>query len=205
MNFMKYLIFFIFINVSSLAMNSRLNNLSIISKSNGIILQMELDELLKSNRINAWQANSGWFYLTIYELSGDSNQLKPDYIPSEIQKLQIIENQQSLQIGIKINQPIQYYDFIYNNENSSIIANLYYSTDYFAKIDKVIQKNHLDIHKDTRRNTNNWLYKSGVFITLLGYLNNQNKLNNNTSQLGIGILISTFLFDTLIRNYFTTQ
>ena len=181
-------------------MNNKMKTISIDSKSNGIILKMVLDTLLNSNRITAWQANSGWFYLTLYEVKGDSNQLKPLIIPKEIRKFQIIENKESLQIGIRINEPIQNYDFIYSKENSSIVANLHYSTEYFSKIDNLIQTNQSDIKIKT--NSNNWLYKTGIFLMILGLVDNEKINDNNISKIGIGIFISAFLFDIITEIYF---
>ena len=179
-------------------MDNNLNSITIDSKSNGIILKMELDTLLNSNRITAWQARSGWFYLTLYEVKGDSNQLEPEFIPNEIRKFQIIHNNESLQIGIRINEPIENYDFIYNKEKNSIMANLHYSTEYFSTIDNLKQTNQSNLKIISKKRSNSWIYKTGTLITLLGLTNNQETFTNNTSKIGIGILITIFLIDTFI-------
>tara|TARA_B100001250_G_scaffold402110_1_gene414806 strand:+ start:1573 stop:2130 length:558 start_codon:yes stop_codon:yes gene_type:complete len=183
-------------------MDNNINSITINSKSNGIILKMELDTLLNNNKITAWQSTSGWFYLTLYEVKGDSSKLIPKFIPKEIRKFQIIENKESLQIGIRINEPIENYDFIYNKEKKLIIANLHYSTEYFSMIDNLKQTNQSNLKVTSKNKSTNWLYKTGAFITLLGLVDSKEPFNNNTSKIGIGILITSFLIDTLIQNYF---
>ena len=110
-----------------MSMVSQIDSMVIESKSNGIILIMKLDTLQQTNQINAWQAKTGWFYLTIFNTKGDSVNIKPDTIPREIKELQIIDIKESTQIGIKINEPIEDYNFIYNDYDQSITANLFYS------------------------------------------------------------------------------
>ena len=47
-------------------MINEIKSLSIESKSNGIIVILNLDYLSPDNNVSAWQATSGWFYLTIF-------------------------------------------------------------------------------------------------------------------------------------------
>ena len=109
-----------------MSMVSKIDSMVIESKSNGIIIIMKLDTLQQTNQINAWQAKTGWFYLTIFNTKGDSANIKPDTIPREIKELQIIDIKESTQIGIKINEPIEDYNFIYNDYDQSITANLFF-------------------------------------------------------------------------------
>ena len=78
--------------------------------------------------------------LTIFNTKGDSANIKPDIIPREIKELQIIDIKESTQIGIKINEPIEDYNFIYNDYDQSITANLFYSIEYFVKQETKNQK-----------------------------------------------------------------
>ena len=181
-----------------MAINSEMKNITINPKSNGIILTMKLDTLLEQNKIFAWQANSGWFYLTLYETKGDSTKLLPETIPKEIRKFQIIENKESLQIGIRLNEPIQNYEFRYNKDNNTITSNLHYSIEYFSKIDNILKNQQPKLEKSPKRYISNWLYKTSLVITFLGLIDNPYTINN-TSKLGIGVFISALVLDIFIE------
>ncbi len=49
-----------------------LQAIEIDSKSNGIIVTVTMDSSLGKNDVTAWQANSGWFYITLYRAKGDT-------------------------------------------------------------------------------------------------------------------------------------
>ena len=126
-------------------MINEIKSLSIESKSNGIIVVLDLDYLSSDNNVSAWQATSGWFYLTIFGVRGDSNSIRINTIPSQIKNFQIVDNKESIQLSFQIQEPIHNYDFIYDTEKNTIISNLYYSTEYFSKIDDNKNNNQPDI------------------------------------------------------------
>ena len=68
--------------------NIVLESLEIEAKSNGILLILNMDSLPDKNNISAWQANSGWFYMTLYKVKGDTNKLKPRNLQKGILDLQ---------------------------------------------------------------------------------------------------------------------
>ena len=158
---------------------------------------MKLDTLQQTNQINAWQAKTGWFYLTIFNTKGDSANIKPDIIPREIQELQIIDIKESTQIGIKINEPIENYNFIYNDYDQSITANLFYSIEYFVKQETKNQKVKEINRNDRIPYRNNWLYKFGVFMMILGVANEPDSLENSYTKAGASLFFSAFIFSIL--------
>ena len=95
-------------------------------------MTLNLDYLSPDNNVSAWQATSGWFYLTIFGVQGDSNSIRINTIPSQIKNFQIVDNKESIQLSFQIQEPIHNYDFIYDTEKNTIISNLYYSTEYFS-------------------------------------------------------------------------
>jgi hypothetical protein len=182
-------------------MINEIKGLSIESKSNGIILIISMDNLSPKNSVNAWQATSGWFYLTIFAVKADSSNIKTDHIPAQIQNFQIIDNKGSVQISLKIKEPIHDYNFIYDLEKKVIISNLHYSTEYFAKIDDIKKINQPDIIKILEKKYSNWFYKTGLALTLLGLIDNPESINN-ASKIGIGILILTGLYDLTFKKFY---
>ena len=182
-------------------MSNEIKSLSIESKSNGIILIISMDHLLPENNVTAWQATSGWFYLTIFAVKGDSANIKINPIPTQIQNFQIIDNGGSVQISLQIKEPIHDYNFIYDSENNVIISNLHYSTEYFAKIDDIKKNNQQNIIKTSEKKYSNWFYKTGLALTILGLADNPDSMNN-TSKVGIGILILTRLYDITVKKFY---
>ena len=158
---------------------------------------MKLDTLEQKNQINAWQAKTGWFYLTVFNTKGDSAKIKPDIIPKEIKELQIIDIKESTQIGIKINEPIENYNFIYNDYDQSITANLFYSTEYFAKQETKNQKIKKVNRNDRIPYRNNWLYRFSIFMMVLGIANESGSLENSYTKTGAGLFFSAFIFSIL--------
>ena len=69
-----------------------LETLHLESKANGILLHMKMDTIPETKNITSWQANSGWFYITLYKVLGDSTSLIPENIPSSMLDFQIIPN-----------------------------------------------------------------------------------------------------------------
>ena len=72
------------------------------------------------SNITAWQASSGWFYITMYKVKGDSSSLMPRKLPPQVIDFQIIESDESIQLGIRIKQPIENHDLLL--EKKSIIV-----------------------------------------------------------------------------------
>ena len=140
-NFSKHIIPLLFCPVSLFSQTSQLEFITLESKANGIVVQLKMDTIPDINNITAWQANSGWFYITLYQVTGDSSALMPRKIPSDITDFQIIENDESLQLGIRLIKTIENHEFSSLEDENSIVASLHYSTEYLAQLDTVKKMN----------------------------------------------------------------
>ena len=49
-----------------------LESIELDSKSNGIIVTIDMDSTIDQENATAWQTNSGWFYITLYRAKGDT-------------------------------------------------------------------------------------------------------------------------------------
>ena len=71
-----------------------LETVNVDSKINGFIVNLQLDSLPDQKNLSAWQANTGWFYITLYECRLEQkNNLKPktnDEIISTMKQLREI-------------------------------------------------------------------------------------------------------------------
>ena len=195
--FFKHIILFTFYSSILYSQSNEMNSISIKSKSNGIVLQMNMDNLPDLSNVTAWQASSGWFYITMYKVKGDSTSLMPRRLPSEVIDFQIVESDESIQVGIRIKQPIENHDFLMVKKSNTMVASLHYSTEYLAQLDTVKRMNLGQQNKEIPQEIRNWLYITGTGLTVAGLiLDSDNKMNLQT-QSGLGILITTLLLDLI--------
>ena len=73
---------------SSFAEQTMLQNITLDVKQNGILIDMELDKSIDQKNIVVWQSNSDWFYITLYQVTGDSNRLSLTLLPQGIRTFQ---------------------------------------------------------------------------------------------------------------------
>ena len=97
-----YLSFHIFFLSMLYPKEINIESIEIDSKSNGIIVNVTMDSILRKNDLTAWQANSGWFYITLYKAKGDTLNLKSNGLPSEVIDYQLIQGDESFQIGLRL-------------------------------------------------------------------------------------------------------
>ena len=172
-----------------------LKNLDIDAKTNGLIVKLNLSEPITDNDISAWQAKSGGFYMTLYQIGHDSSYLSQVSLPDDVLDLEIIQNEKSIQIGLKMRQLIENYEFSYNKDENLLISSLHYSTRALSILDSNREFKRLDQTKGMHEGIKKWLTLTGTGLTLAGSL--ENKDMNSKSKIGIIILISTFIIDGL--------
>ena len=200
---MRYKLIHIIVFLYALLFSQKyqLNSVSAISKSNGIIISLNTNNLPDENNISGWQANSGWFYLTLYEASlNDTAELKK-IVDKDIIDLQIIDIDESLQIGLKVKKPIENYNFEFIEENNKIIASLHYSTEYFAKIEP---KNFSDFSQKKESISNGfktWLNFTGAGLLISGSLDKKEISRNTKSISGLMILTFNLILNIIIEDY----
>ena len=195
-NIRYYFILIIFLNSFAHSYNNRLESISIDSKINGIIITMKLDSILSLNNISAWQANSGWFYITLYKVMGDTLNLQNINLPDEILDFQLMQNNESFQLGLRLNNHADNYEFSYQNKNS-LVASMHYSTKYLSKIDLIKPPRRSIKRKGFNSGIKKWLYLSGAGISLAGTLSDNKTYSKLQTQVGITIIIGTYIIDRI--------
>ena len=174
-----------------------LETLHLESKANGILLHMKMDTIPDAQNITAWQANSGWFYITLYKVLGDSTSLIPENIPSSMLDFQIIPNDESLQLGLRLKEPIENYEFSPNHNSKTVLATLRYSTQHLAELDTIQKMKRTSSNEGIPDSIKKWLYLTGIGITSAGLMQSDDPGLNNQSIAGISLLLSTFLIDKI--------
>ena len=173
-----------------------LESLEIESKTNGILLTLKMDSIPDQKDISAWQANSGWFYITLYKVKGDTSRLLPDNLQRGILDLQFIQGDESFQIGLRLKRTVENYEFSMNTKHNRIIGSLHYSTEYLSQLDSMKRKEESQKISGLPDGIRKWLYLTGTGVTLAGTLQNNGEKQGKT---GVIMLLSTFLFDQIFK------
>lgn len=198
MKFLRYICIVLFGVILSIAFSNNifLESLEIESKTNGILLTLKMDSIPDQKDISAWQANSGWFYITLYKVKGDTSRLMPDNLQKGILDLQFIQGDESFQIGLRLKRTIENYEFSMNTKHNRIIGSLHYSTEYLSQLDSMKKKEESQKISGLPDGIRKWLYLTGTGVTLAGTLQNNGEKQVKT---GVIMLLSTFLFDQILK------
>ena len=177
--------------------NGQLEFLSLESKQNGILVHLKLNQTIEMETVTAWQANSGWFYLTLYQITGDSSNLMPSVMPSDIIEFQIIVENESTQLGLRLKEPIEHYDFFQDKTTNTMVVSLHYSSEYLAQLESI---QHLEKASQNRRmpgKLRSWLYFTGGGLIITGLVAEDDNMLNAQTQTGLGILFTTVVMDLI--------
>ena len=179
---------------------STLESINVNSKTNGILVSLKMDSLPDEKNLTGWQSKNDWFYITLYQCRMiKSNQLSKE-IHNNILNFEIVENEESLQLGIKSKEPIEQFNFSQNPNTNIITASLHFSTKLFAKENKdEIFVNHGE-NTGLLRGTRTWLNVSGIGLTLSGILKEEKISNNPQTITGLSIIVATFLLNIILKD-----
>ena len=191
-----YLSFHIFFLSMLFPKEINIESIEIDSKSNGIIVKITMDSILRKNDLTAWQANSGWFYITMYKAKGDTLNLKSNGLPSEVIDYQLIQGDESFQIGLRLRRNIDSHEFSFINKNTLNIP-LRYSTEYFSSLDSITKPHSQQLNAGIPNGIKKWLYLTGSGVAISGSAKGGRLSSDTQTQIGIAMILSTFIIDIL--------
>ena len=191
-----YLSFHIFFLSMLYPKEINIESIEIDSKSNGIIVNVTMDSILIENDLTAWQANSGWFYITLYKAKGDTLNLKSNGLPSEVIDYQLIQGDESFQIGLRLRRNIESHEFSFIDKNTLNIP-LRYSTEYFSSLDSVTKSHSQQLNAGIPNGIKKWLYLTGSGVAISGSAKGGRLSSDTQTQIGIAMILSTFIIDKL--------
>ena len=198
MTIVKY--WYLLLHIFSLSMlypkEINIESIEIESKSNGIILNVKMDSILRKNDLTAWQANSGWFYITLYKAKGDTMNLKNNGLPSEVIDYQLIQGDESFQIGLRLRRNIESHEFSFIDKNTLNIP-LRYSTEYFASLDSITKPHSQQLNAGIPNGIKKWLYLTGSGVAISGSTKEGRPSSDTQTQVGIAMILATFIIDIL--------
>ena len=191
-----YLSFHIFFLSMLYPKEINIESIEIDSKSNGIIVNVTMDSIIRKNDLTAWQANSGWFYITLYKAKGDTLNLKSNGIPSEVIDYQLIQGDESFQIGLRLRRNIESHEFSFIDKNTLNIP-LRYSTEYFSSLDSVTKPHSQQQNAGIPNGIKKWLYLTGSGVAISGSARGGPLSSDTQTQIGIAMILATFIIDIL--------
>ena len=191
-----YLSFHIFFLSMLYPKEINIESIEIDSKSNGIIVNVTMDSILRKNDLTAWQANSGWFYITLYKAKGDTLNLKSNGLPSEVIDYQLIQGDESFQIGLRLRRIIESHEFSFIDKNTLNIP-LRYSTEYFSSLDSVTKPHSQQLNAGIPDGIKKWLYLTGSGVAISGSAKGGRLSSDTQTQIGIAMILTTYIIDIL--------
>ena len=191
-----YLSFHIFFLSMLFPKEINIESIEIDSKSNGIIVNVKMDSILRKNDLTAWQANSGWFYITLYKAKGDTLSLKSDRFPREVIDYQLIQGDESFQIGLRLRRNIESHEFSFIDKNTLNIP-LRYSTEYFSSLDSITKPHSQQLNAGIPDGIKKWLYLTGSGVAISGSAKGGRLSSDTQTQIGIAMILTTYIIDIL--------
>jgi len=191
-----YLSFHIFFLSMLFPKEINIESIEIDSKSNGIIVNVKMDPIISTNDLTAWQANSGWFYITLYKAKGDTLSLKSDRFPREVIDYQLIQGDESFQIGLRLRRNIESHEFSFIDKNTLNIP-LRYSTEYFSSLDSITKPHSQQLNAGIPDGIKKWLYLTGSGVAISGSAKGGRLSSDTQTQIGIAMILTTYIIDIL--------
>jgi len=191
-----YLSFHIFFLSMLFPKEINIESIEIDSKSNGIIVNVKMDPIISTNDLTAWQANSGWFYITLYKAKGDTLNLKSNGLPSEVIDYQLIQGDESFQIGLRLRRNIESHEFSFIDKNTLNIP-LRYSTEYFSSLDSITKPHSQQLNAGIPDGIKKWLYLTGSGVAISGSAKGGRLSSDTQTQIGIAMILTTYIIDIL--------
>ena len=198
---LKFIFSYLLYHTFAFSEYSTLESINVNSKTNGILVSLKMDSLPNEKNLTGWQSKNDWFYITLYQCRIMKSKQILKEIDSNILDFEIIENEESLQLGIKSRESIEQFNFSLNPNTNTITTSLHFSTKFFANKNKdEVVVNH---NQDTglSRGTRTWLNISGIGLTLSGILKEEKVFNNPQTIVGVSIVVATFLLDLILKDF----
>ena len=122
---LKFIISYLFYHTFAFPEYYILESVSAKSKTNGILVYLKVDSLPNAENLTGWQSQNDWFYITLYQCRMIKSKQILKEIDSNILDFEMIENEESLQLGIKSRESIEQFNFSLNPNTNIITTSLH--------------------------------------------------------------------------------
>ena len=97
--------------------NNRITNIAIAPKKNGVSIQILSDSPIQPSQVAGWYNQSNdWYYITIHNAFGNKASLEKTKVNYPITDIEAIDIGESMQLGFKMSQPVEDFEFYHDNQ-----------------------------------------------------------------------------------------
>ena len=178
--------------------NNRIENIDISTKKNGVSIKILANFSIQPSQITGWynQSNS-WYYITIYNAFGDTVSLGKTKINYPITDIEAIKIGESIQLGFKMSQPVENFEFYHNNTQELLIALRFPLSNVLASMEE--DRPVVSMQTSQTNSVSKAFYLLGSSIIGLEILNSKSneswKVSIGLSVIFIGYLYEHFIVD----------
>ena len=193
---------------------SIITHLNIENKRNGAFVKIFTTSLVDPKHITGWNADDGWFYITVLGAIADSGRVVDSEIKYPVSQIQVFNADESAQIALKVNKTIENFEFYQSKSPPEILVSLRFPINDIADVLEQERKNMGSVESVTivggqietdrgvpipvqYKRIRASLYLTGASLTIAGAALQSNKSEKFSWEIpaGLAIIAGTFIYD----------
>ena len=203
MNPIKFYLILLFFAIQSFAADIKITDIKINSKKNGVFLTISSNQPLSRATVTGWYSENGWFYTTIMNARIDTNMVETIKTPSIVNKINLHNTSESVQISIKVPM-IEMHDFFDSDNPNELMLALRFPISSIENVlseAKSVHESNLDIQTAFNYNQiRNASLLVGASLAIAGIISSDEQETIRWEFItGVGLLIATYLYDRYIQ------
>ena len=176
-------------------------DLAISSKKNGVSIQLRSDKPIHSTQITGWyNTSSSWYYITIFEATGDTTRLESVKIEYPIREVEVMHVGESLQLGFRMAIPVEQFEFYHSNSPPEVLTALRFPlSDIMASMAEEKRARAPDLPAVIQEKPI-WpkaLYFMGAGLTGAGFLAGEDQKGWEVT-VGMGLIAVAYVYENII-------
>lgn len=200
-----------------------ITHLNIENKKNGAFVKLFTTAQVESKHITGWTTDDNWFYITVLDAIADSGRVVNSKLSYPVSQIQVHNSEQSTQLALKINSPIDKFEFYQSKSPPEILVSLRFpivdvatvleeervkmedveaisEDDLKPSFDESVVSS-VDNIPDRYKRIRSALYLSGASLTLAGAAIQTNRDEGFSWEIptGLAIVAGTYLYDRFIH------
>lgn len=176
-------------------------DVAISSKKNGVSIQLRSDKPIHSTQITGWfNTSSSWYYITIFEATGDTARLESVNIEYPITEVEVMHVGESLQLGFRMAIPVEQFEFYHSNSPPEVLTALRFPlSDIMASMaeEKPARAPDLPAVKQEKTIWPKALYFMGAGLTVAGFLAGEDQKGWEVT-VGMGLIAVAYIYENII-------
>ena len=203
MNPIKFYLILLFFAIQSFAADIKITDIKINSKKNGVFLTISSNQPLSRATVTGWYSENGWFYTTIMNAQIDTNMVETIKTPSIVNKINLHNTSESVQISIKV-PLIEMHDFFDSDNPNELMLALRFPISSIENVlseAKSVHESNLDMQTAFNYNQiRNAALLVGASLSIAGIISSDEQETIRWEFItGVGLLIATYLYDRYIQ------